>query len=254
MQNVMNKHVAAVLLLVCALAVSGCAGSRADLDPSDGVYDPYETTNRKVHNFNRGLDKTLVRSVARGYSKLVPDDIETSVDHFATNLEAPSVAVNSLLQGDARGTGLSVVRFVINTTLGFGGLFDAASEFGIEEHDTNFGETLHVWGAGEGAYLEVPFLGPSTQRDTAGRVVDLFTNPLSYVLGEPESYYSPASKVASGLGKRGRFSDTIDSVLYDSADSYAQARLIYMQNRRFELGQSDAANEVDPFELDTQGF
>ena len=146
------------------------------------------------------------------------------------------------------------MRFVINSTLGFGGLFDVASDFGIEDHETDFGETLHVWGAGEGAYVELPFLGPSTQRDAVGKVVDLFTNPLSYTLDDPESYYGPVASVASGLGNRGRFSDTIDSILYDSADSYAQARLIYLQNRRFELGQEDQGAEIDPFELDTSGF
>jgi phospholipid-binding lipoprotein MlaA len=248
------KSVAQSLFLVVAVGIlSGCAGG-VDRDPSDGINDPYETGNRKVHNFNRGLDRAIVRPAARGYTTVLPDEIEDSVGNFATNLGTPSVAVNSLLQGDARGTGISLTRFVINSTLGLGGLIDAASEFGIPEHDTDFGETLYVWGANEGAYVELPLLGPSTQRDTVGKVVDLFTNPLSYVVDSPESYYGTAASVAARLGDRGRFTDTIDSILYESADSYAQARLIYLQNRRFELGQTDESSEIDPFELDTEGF
>jgi phospholipid-binding lipoprotein MlaA len=220
----------------------------------EGIYDPYEAQNRKVHAFNRGLDKALVRPAARGYSQILPDEIEDSVGNFAENLGQPSVVVNSLLQGDFKGAGIATTRFLTNTVLGFGGFVDAASEFQVEDHSTDFGETLYTWGVGEGPYVELPVLGPSTQRDTTGKIVDLFTNPLSYVVQSPEKYYGTGASVASRLGDRGRYSDTIDSILYDSADSYAQARLIYLQNRRFELGDETSSSEIDPFELDTQGF
>ena len=244
----------AAFLLCAVLTVSACAGGNTSGLTPDGVNDPYEKQNRKVHAFNRGLDRAVVRPAAIGYTTILPDEIETSIGHFASNLGEPSVAVNSVLQGDLRGAGISTVRFMTNSVLGLFGLFDAASDFGIPEHDTDFGETLYVWGVGEGAYLELPVLGPSTQRNTAGKVVDLFTNPLSYTLDSPESYYGTVAGVASGLGTRGRFSDTVDSILYDSADSYAQARLIYLQNRRFELGYGEAEAEIDPFALDTEGF
>ncbi|WP_299378220.1 VacJ family lipoprotein [uncultured Tateyamaria sp.] len=243
---------AAVMLLAVA-SVAACASSGGQ-PTADGVYDPYETQNRKVHAFNRGLDRAIVRPAAIGYSTILPDEIEDSVGHFAKNLGQPSVVVNSVLQGDLRGAGISTVRFLTNSVLGIGGLFDVATDFDVPQHDTDFGETLYVWGVGEGAYLELPVLGPSTQRNTAGKVVDLFTNPLSYALDSPESYYGTVAGVASGLGTRGRFSDTVDSILYESADSYAQARLIYLQNRRFELGDGEASTEIDPFALDTEGF
>ena len=243
---------AATLLALSLGAVTACS----DRTPStaDGINDPYETGNRSVHAFNRGLDRAIVRPVSIGYTAVLPDEIENSVSNFAVNLDQPAVAVNSLLQGDLRGSGISTARFLINSTLGIGGLFDAASDFGIEEHDTDFGETLYVWGVGEGVYMELPVLGPSTARHTAGRVVDLFTNPLTYTLIDRERYYSPAATLARRVGDRGRFSDTIDSVLYDSADSYAQARLLYLQNRRFKLGSEDPGTEIDPFALDTEGF
>lgn len=240
--------------VVCAAAfLSACASTSTSVQ-SDGIYDPYEKQNRQTHAFNLGLDKNIVRPAARGYSSVLPDEIEDSIGNFAANLGQPSVIVNSLLQGNLRGAGLSTSRFLTNTVLGFAGFVDAAAEFGMPEHDTDFGETLYVWGAGEGAYVELPALGPSTVRAATGKVVDLFTNPLSYALDSPEKYYGTGAGVASRLSDRGQFSDTVDSILYDSADSYAQARLIYLQNRRFELGQEDASADIDPFALDTEGF
>lgn len=254
LQKLSIKSVAKPLtLLMLVGSLSACA-SGMDRNPTDGIHDPYETGNRKTHAFNRKLDQNLVRPASKGYTTILPDEVEDVVGNFATNLGTPSDAVNSLLQGNMKGTGLSVLRFVVNSTIGIGGLIDAASELGIPDHETDFGETLYVWGANEGAYVELPLLGPSTQRDAVGKVVDLFTNPLSYVVDSPESYYGTAASVAARLGDRGRFSDTIDSILYESADSYAQGRLIYMQNRRFELGQEDESSEIDPFELDTEGF
>ena len=225
-----------------------------DVDPADGIYDPFEQRNRKVHAFNRGVDRAIIRPAARGYTAVLPDEIEDSVGHFATNLGQPSNMTNALLQGNLEGFGLATARFLINSTLGLGGIFDVASDFNVPRYDTDFGETLYTWGVEEGAYLELFLVGPSTQRAAAGRIVDLFTNPLSYALDDPERYYPPVASAAAGLGYRGRYSDTVDSILYDSADSYAQARLIYLQNRRFKLGDAAAAPEIDPFELNTEGF
>jgi len=248
------KRVANPLIGIAVFCMMTACGPGQDVSPDDGINDPYEAQNRNAHAFNRNLDRALVRPAAIGYTTLIPDEIEDSVGNFATNLSMPSVAVNSLLQGDFRGFGLATFRFALNSTLGLAGIVDAASEFGVAEHATDFGETLHVWGAQEGPYVELPIVGPSTRRDAVGKVVDLFTNPLTYVLDSPESYYSTAAAAAAGLGNRGRFADTVDSILYESADSYSQARLIYLQNRRFQLGQEDIGTEIDPFELDTEGF
>lgn len=244
----------AALLLLAVATVTACASTEPRSLQPDGIYDPYEAQNRRVHAFNRGLDRAIVRPAAIGYSSVLPDEIEDSVSNLARNLGEPSVVVNSLLQGDLEGAGISTVRFVTNSVLGIFGLFDVASDFDLPPHDTDFGETLFVWGVGEGAYVELPVLGPSTARRTTGIVVDLFTNPLSYFVDSPEQYYGTVAAAASGLSRRGRFSDTVDSILYESADSYAQARLIWLQNRRFELGETNAGAEIDPFALDTEGF
>ncbi|MEX0370441.1 MAG: VacJ family lipoprotein [Tateyamaria sp.] len=242
------------LALMAVAAVAACASDAPRSLQPDGIYDPYEKQNRNVHAFNRGLDRAIVRPAAVGYSSVLPDDIEDSVSNFARNLGEPAVVVNSVLQGDLRGAGISTVRFMTNSVLGIFGLFDVATDFDVPQHDTDFGETLYVWGVGEGPYLELPVLGPSTARNATGKLVDLFTNPLSYTVDSPEQYYGTAASVASGLSTRGRFSDTVDSILYESADSYAQARLIWLQNRRFALGDGETADEIDPFELNTEGF
>jgi phospholipid-binding lipoprotein MlaA len=236
------------LLVACSLALAGCS------TPPGGegvVHDPYETQNRKVHDFNRAFDRTVVRPLSRGAGgDGEQSDLAIAAVNFADNLGAPQNAVNRLLQGELGLAGRNLWRFTVNTTLGFGGLFDVAADFGIEPDDTDFGETLYVWGVPEGAYQELPILGPSTERRTAGRVVDLFTNPLSSVLTHDERAYARAARITGRVLERGRYGGAVDSVLHESADSYAQSRLIYLQNRRFELsgGAASEADFTDPYE------
>lgn len=247
-----SRRISALLVV---LSVSACSPVDGDGMTPDGIYDPFEKQNRRMHAFNRTVDQALLRPTAVGYSGVIPDGIEDSIVNFSRNLQSPSIVVNSLLQGDVPGAGLGVIRFGINSVLGLAGLFDAATDFGLPQHETDFGETLHVWGVGEGAYIELPLLGPSNQRDTTGKLVDFFTNPLSYVgLDGPAQYVSLGAGIARGMSTRGRYVDSVDGVLYDSADSYSQTRLIATQNRRFELGQEDESAEIDPFALDTEGF
>ena len=243
-----------ILVVLMALLVAACSAQNGTGESGDAIYDPYEETNRNIHAFNRGLDRAVVRPVGVGITTILPDEVEDSIGNFATNLGQPKVMVNSLLQGDLRGLGISTVRFLTNSTLGLFGLFDVASELNVPQHDADFGQTLYVWGVKEGAYIEVPVLGPSTQRALTGKVVDLILDPLGYYADSPEKYYETVSSVTSSLSDRGRYAETIDSVLYESADSYAQARLIYLQNRRFELGDEGSGDEIDPFALDTEGF
>ncbi len=228
--------------------LSGCSVPGPGGAP-DGIHDPYEGSNRRAHAFNRELDRTIVNPVAQGYGKAVDDDLKTVVNNVATNLRTPGVMVNNLLQGDLGGFGKNLYRVVINSTLGIGGLFDPAAEISdVNLVEADFGMTLARWGAPEGAYLELPLLGPSTERDAVGRFVDLFTNPLFFILDPPERYSGIVAQAFDRVGDREQFSDTIDSVLYDSADSYAQTRLIYLQNRRFEVGGDDEDQYSDPYE------
>jgi phospholipid-binding lipoprotein MlaA len=108
----------------------------------------------------------------------------------------------------------------------------------LYEETSDFGDTLDLWAVGEGNYVELPIVGPSTERDMVGMVVDVFTNPLTFGSSGAERFMGPVAKGLSKLGDRYQYSETVDSILYDSADSYAQARLLYLQHRRFELGQA----------------
>ncbi|MGL6209451.1 MAG: MlaA family lipoprotein [Paracoccaceae bacterium] len=236
-----------LVLVVLAATLAGCGPAPV----AQGINDPFEESNRRTHATNKALDRAIVRpvSVTVAGSNGKPGPVGRVVANFADNLDEPGRVVNSLLQFRIGEAAQSTLRFAFNSTFGLAGILDPATALGVEEKDTDFGETLHVWGAGEGRYMELPLLGPSTDRDTIGRVVDYAMNPVRILVPSPESYVGTAASVASRIGDRGRYSDTVDSVLYDSADSYAQARLLYLQNRRFELGQ--ASGDVpfeDPYE------
>jgi len=214
-----------------------------------GINDPNEAQNREIHQFNVAVDRHVYRPVAMAYGNNVPKPVRSGLDNFASNLSLPSAIMNNVLQfriGEAaRNTG----RFVVNSTVGLVGFFDPASQIGLTIAEADFGETLYVWGFSEGPYVEMPFLGPSTSRDTAGFFVDFFTDPLGFVAFSQEGRYVLAVSGAEPyVDYRYENRDLIDSVLYDSADSYAQTRQIYLQNRRFELGGEAETDYFDPYE------
>lgn len=234
----------ALAALVLAASLAGCAAA----PPVDGINDPYEAQNRKAHAFNRGIDRIVLRPTSNAYGTIVPGPVRDGVGNFASNLNQPGTFLNHVLQGQGEDAVHTFFRFAINTTFGIGGIFDPATGMGLPARKTDFGETLHAWGAGEGAYLEVPFVGPTTGRDFTGQIVDILMNPTMLAMEGDEATVAFGARVASRFGDRYRYSDFIDSVLYESADSYAQARLLYLQNRRFQLGQQDEADVYDPYE------
>lgn len=240
-------------LVLCAiLAVSACTA------PVPGVEfnDPFEENNRSVHAFNKGLDRAILRPAGQVAATL-PVELTARVTSFADNVGLPGMVVNGLLQGDIGGSATNTMRFILNTTIGIGGLFDPAGAIGLNEESTDFGETLAVWGVPEGAYIELPLFGPSSERDAAGFIVDLIFDPLERVGTAVQLDYGTASRGVDLAITRGTYMDTFDGLLYDSADSYAQARLAYLQNRRFELGEvPPATSQIDPFsdDLNVEGF
>ncbi|MGL4235775.1 MlaA family lipoprotein [Tabrizicola sp.] len=243
-----GQYVAGVAL---CLLLAGCAGKPGP----DGINDPYEESNRKVHAFNRGLDRALVGPASKGYGSVVPQPVKKVVGNVADTLDVPGDIANDLLQFNIADAAQNTLRLAVNLTMGVGGIFDASTAIGLPGKPTDFGETLHVWGAGEGAYLELPVLGPSTARDATGRVVDVVLNPVRLALPEREAMAATVMGLFARLGDRDRYADTVDSILYESADSYAQARLLYLQNRRFQLGQTGEAagaggddDFIDPYE------
>lgn len=240
------------LAVLTVLALAACAPAPI----ASGITDPHEAQNREVHALNREIDQVVFRPLSRGYGGGVPGPFRQGVANFAANVDLPRSAVNGLLQFRPQDAMHNTLRFVVNTTVGIGGLFDPATAIGLPARDTDFGETLHIWGFGEGNYVELPVIGPSTERDTVGAVVDLALNPLSYVLPKPESYAPTVAQALSNVGDRYTYGTTVDSILYESADSYAQARVLYLENRRYELrrfGGAGAAEEddyLDPYAED----
>nr|WP_111301929.1 VacJ family lipoprotein [Paracoccus saliphilus] len=248
-----------LLTAAACLALLGLGGCASQPVQRDGITinDPFEAQNRRVHAFNKGLDARVIGPVAHRLRGSHNDQAAPApgqpigpvqmVINTGRNLSLPVKAVNGLLQGKPGNAGQNLTRFAVNSTLGLGGLFDpAAQNFGVTERDTDFGQTLAVWGVPEGAYLELPLLGPSTQRDAAGRVVDLLIDPLYHLTDGRDAAAVFALRVASKAGDRARFSDTVDGILQGSADSYAQTRLIWLMNRRHELGEERA--EYDPYD------
>jgi phospholipid-binding lipoprotein MlaA len=144
--------------------------------------------------------------------------------------------MNNLLQVRIGQASQNTLRFLVNSTVGLGGLFDPATALGLPAQETDFGETLHVWGAPEGDFVMLPVFGPSTTRDTVGLVVDIALNPVRHAVSEPDRRYVTGAELLDRFGDRYELDDVFNDVLYESADSYAQLRSLYLQNRRFELG------------------
>jgi len=152
------------------------------LGSDDEDNDPWERFNEKVFEFNRQADRFVLKPVAKAYTWIVPEPFQVLIENGFDNISFVPRMVNSLLQGKWGGATRELSRFMINSTAGIGGLFDAAKYWGIEKSREDFGQTLGVWGVSPGPYLVVPFLPPMTVRDGIGRGVDSFMNPLSYVI------------------------------------------------------------------------
>jgi len=152
----------AVLLLA---ALSGCAAlpHNTQSDPRD----PFERSNRAVFKFNDSLDRAIARPAARAYVRVVPRPIRTGLDNVLQNASYPRVIVSQLLQGKLAETGRDTGRLLVNTIMGLGGLFDVATDIGLDRHDEDFGQTLGVWGVTGDPYLVLPLFGPSSPRDAA---------------------------------------------------------------------------------------
>ena len=207
------------------MALSGCATATVD-NP-----DPYEGFNRAMFKVNEGIDVVL-KPVAQGYDTAAPLPVKVGVGNFFGNLADVWTSFNNFLQGKG-GDGLSDVgRFLINTTVGIGGIFDVASEMGLEKHSEDFGQTLGVWGVGEGAFLFWPILGPRTTRDTFGWAVDLYGDPLSYVTDVPIRNSLWAVRL---IDKRASLLPADKVVEQAAFDKYTYIRDAYLQNRRSEI-------------------
>jgi phospholipid-binding lipoprotein MlaA len=221
-------------LFAAVLLVSACASDSAGPVAAGDVEisDPFEGTNRAVFSFNNVVDDAVIHPIVKGYNAVVPDQARTSVDNVFKNLRSPVNFANEVLQGDFDGAGNVVVRAVVNTLLGVGGLFDLAGYEGIQYESEDFGQTLATWGVGHGPYLVVPIIGPSSARDYIGYAVDSFADPLRWYLfniDEEGIYYGKVG--AEYLNLRASLVRVLEDLENSSIDYYAATRSAYYQRR-----------------------
>lgn len=220
------------MLLISALALSACSSTPEE--------DPLEGYNRAMQSFNTAVDKGIIRPVAKGYRYITPEPVRERIGNFSDNLREPVSMLNAFLQGDVEQGLTSFWRFAINTTIGFAGLNDVASEAGLKERREDFGQTLAYYGAGRGPYIVLPILGPSNGRDTIGLVADWFSNPFNYIIDDEWGQFGLAAGQA--LVERERLIDPIDDIYETSLDPYVTFRSVYYQYRDAQIQNRNGSN------------
>lgn len=224
--SVMN--IKAVLLLGCLVLCQGCAAPTKSNDPNR---DPLESTNRGIYGFNDGLDRHIMQPLAEFYVTITPDFLRTGVTNFFDNLGYLNVIANDILQGKIEQGFSDLGRFGVNTTLGIGGLFDVATEMGIPKHDEDLGQTFAVWGAGEGAYLVLPLLGPNSVRDAPDVYTRTQLNPLLWI---EASIFFPAAFIDI-VNNRANLLQASKIRDESALDPYAFTREAYRQQRESKI-------------------
>ena len=234
------KELTAILFSGAVVLLAGCATQDVS-----GANDPYEATNRKIFNFNQQLDKAVIKPVAQAYVDVVPEPARDGVHNFLVNLNLPVTFANDILQGEIERTGETVARFTVNTTIGIGGLLDVATRIGVPFHTEDFGQTLAVWGVGEGPYLVLPLLGPKPPRDAVGYAVDSIAfDPLTYIDLREKFLWEVGRGALGVLDLRSRNLESLDAIERQSVDLYASIRSLYRQDRNNEIhnGKPDIEN------------
>lgn len=223
---------AAALSLSLLAPVAAHAAHDSYDAPAREINDPIEPVNRFIFGFNDVLDRFLIEPVAKGYKAVLPSFVRDSVQSFMRNLQSPLIVANNLLQGDVGDAGIALARFAINTTVGVGGLVDVAKTQGLNYEDEDFGQTLAKWGIGDGFYLVLPVIGPSSLRDTTGLLVDSYADPVRIVSENTDKEWIYVTRVVvQGIDTRSRMIEAIDDMRRNSLDYYAAMRSAYAQRR-----------------------
>lgn len=210
------------------------------------VYDPLEPVNRLIFGFNEILDFAIMRPVSHVYRLVVPQPLRLGVANALHNFASPVIFANDLLQGKPDQAKTTFVRFLVNSTAGFGGLVDAAEAGGLPRHSEDFGRTLAVWGAGHGPYLVLPVFGPSTARDTVGIAVDTVLHPATWLMWDLSFAERSSPVLAYTVSGHEAFMDEAEALRSTSPDFYATVRDIYVQRRDAAM-----AGGLDDLDLDT---
>lgn len=230
-----------VLALALLVGLGACA-TRPDPTDAEAVAefrannDPLEPMNRAAYFVHDGIDTLVLRPAAEMYRVFLPPEVRTAIRNVLANLRTPVILVNDLLQGETQRAATTTGRFLVNTTVGIGGIFDRATDFGLLGHTEDFGQTLAVWGAPEGPYLFIPVLGPSSPRDVVGFAGDVAMNPLTYTgSGETWEAINITRTATTAVDTREGLIEPIDQVRATSLDPYATIRSAYRQRRVVEI-------------------
>lgn len=219
--------------VLAAVPKSAPAAAPAVIEVSP-IYDPLEPFNRAVFQFNRFIDYILLKPISKAYTTVTPEFAQHGVTNFLSNLGEPVTMLNKLLQGDWIGLRTATSRLYINSVYGVLGVMDVADKMGIKQVNADFGQTMGKWGAGHGAYLVLPVLGPSSVRDGAGRVVDTFTDPYNLAFMDAETEWPIYARAGlTAVDMRARYGDEIDRTMKTAVDPYVTFRSIYAQRRAY---------------------
>lgn len=202
-----------------------------------------------MFEFNQAIDSIILKPAAELYVFVLPVEARHRIANILKNFGEPLNLVNNLAQGKFERAGSTLTRFAINSTIGVGGIFDAATDWGYERTPEDFGQTLASWGLGEGPFLMLPLLGPSNPRDAVGFGVDLVADPMGFLLTDEAGL---ARSITSGVSQRAAYLDELESVESTSVDFYAAMRELYRQYRAMEIrdGAPPTVMEIPDFDFD----
>jgi len=243
------KNFAALFFAACLMASPASAANESETTEVSDTFgmseinDPFEGINRVLFFIHDGLDTMFLRPVSVAYTTFIPRPIRKGVDNFMSNVATPVTLSNDLLQGEWERASITTKRFVINSTVGLGGLVDYAAKQGLPKHTEDFGQTLAVHGVGSGPYIFVPVLGPSTPRHLVGRVVDLFADPWTYILYNQQRLVRLTPTAIVAAQARGEGDGALNSIKETSGDYYSSLKNLYSQSRRNAINNGEVSND-----------
>lgn len=237
-------------LVAVPLWLAGCATPPPASEPDaladyKETNDPLEPTNRVFYAINNGIDTVILRPLAIAYKAVLPDTVREHTHNVLTNLGTPVQLFNDILETKPRHAGDTLMRLLLNTTVGVGGIFDVATPLGWPDHEADGGITLALWGIPNGPYLFLPVFGPSSPREAAGTGVDYAINPLSWIgKGETVDILGYARYGVGALDARSRVLDDLDKVKANALDPYATIRSLYRQHRESTIADAHQDGEA----------